>query len=106
MTLNPFIVGTLPAKTMKTESRTRQGAGNQRSVAVEVPVVRNLHEYEFLPGHFEVDHIVSEEEGKYNVRLKSGELAKVRIRHFWSSIGPCTHSGYLGFTVLSYELSL
>lgn len=56
-----------------------------RLVAVKVPRVENREEYEYLPGHSEVRHIISEQwdnegDATYTVRLRSGELQTVRFR--------------------------
>ena len=51
---------------------------------VEVPAPVNSDEYEYLPGHFEVRHVIREEwdadedESLYNIKLRSGETQTVR----------------------------
>lgn len=56
-----------------------------RMVAVEIhpPPESNLEEYEFLPGHFDVNYIIDETEELepepfYRVKLRSGEVQKAR----------------------------
>lgn len=53
------------------------------AVGVALPTVENVHEYEYLPGHFVVRRILqldAEDPKKpsYTVRLQSGERATVR----------------------------
>ncbi|PLB40109.1 putative chromatin remodeling complex subunit (Chd3) [Aspergillus candidus] len=59
-----------------------------RMVAVEIhpPPESNLEEYEFLPGHFDVNYIIDETEELepepfYRVKLRSGEVQKVSSSH-------------------------
>jgi hypothetical protein len=57
-------------------------------VGITLPTVENIHEYEFLPGHFVVRRILQldAEDAKkpsYTVRLQSGERATVR--YYFSS---------------------
>ncbi len=53
--------------------------------AVEIPILSNLEEYEWLPGHFNVRYIIEEAsseasfEPSYRVKLGSGETQVVCI---------------------------
>lgn len=49
------------------------------SFEIVVPVVNNSEDYEYLPGHFEVHHILAVDmhEPKLIVRLRSGERETV-----------------------------
>lgn len=51
-------------------------------VEVAIPTINNIHEYEYLPGHFAIRrilHLGAKDPGKpsYTVRLQSGERATV-----------------------------
>lgn len=58
-------------------------------VGVEVPAPVNSGEYEYLPGHFEVRHVIREEwdvdedESSYVVKLRSGEVQRVSSGLLW-----------------------
>ena len=55
-------------------------------VGVEVPVLVNHEEYEYLPGHFEVKHVIREQwdvdegESLFKVTLRSGEVQRVSLK--------------------------
>lgn len=55
-------------------------------VGVEVPAPVNDEEYEYLPGHFEVKHVIreqwdiDEDESLFKVRLRSGEVQRVSLK--------------------------
>ena len=55
-------------------------------VGVEVPAPMNDEEYEYLPGHFEVKHVIREQwdahenESLFKVRLRSGEVQRVSLK--------------------------
>jgi hypothetical protein len=58
----------------------------QRLLGVVVPAIDNESDYEFLPGHSEVEDIISRaedddnsDEEVYETRLKSGDIYMVKI---------------------------
>ena len=52
----------------------------QNEFFIDIPKIPNKDEYEHLPGHFTVDHVLSEySQDRYLVKLRSGEVELVRV---------------------------
>jgi hypothetical protein len=56
---------------------SQQRLHEQRAVAVEVPIIKNVEEYDFLPGHSVIRHVLGKKRTTggnfYNVELESSD---------------------------------
>lgn len=64
-----------------TAVNTKKSRSSRPVIQVVVPLAKNQSQYEHLPGHLNVDHVLSHVHGKdvYKVRFESGDIEEVRL---------------------------